>query len=261
MTTFTGVAPLWRYDDFFHLRSTFEGVIESNWIATLRGGWNLNARIADAHQRFDSASYAGYEVDSAGTAVRFALPHGLYKLWSLSFGGGTPSRALTLGANAGYSAAPIFAEAAAGRLWSAAATATWRPTASVRIEARWVHQRLARARDGSRFSTANIPRLKLEYQLTRAIFFRYIGQYFAQDRDALADPRIARPILINGSQTTAATTNDFRNDILFSYKPTPGTVFFLGYGASLVEPDAFRFHNLSRQADGFFLKASYLFRM
>ena len=58
-----------------------------------------------------------------------------------------------------------------------------------------------------------------------------------------------------------AATNEFRSDFLFSYRPTPGTVLFFGYGASLTEPDAFRFQNLRRTSDGFFLKASYLFRM
>ena len=58
-----------------------------------------------------------------------------------------------------------------------------------------------------------------------------------------------------------AATNELRSDFLFSYRPTPGTVLFFGYGASLTEPDAFRFQNLRRTSDGFFLKASYLFRM
>ena len=49
--------------------------------------------------------------------------------------------------------------------------------------------------------------------------------------------------------------------VLFSYKPTPGTVFFFGYGASLTEPEPFSFQNLTRTTDGFFLKLSYLFRM
>jgi len=38
-------------------------------------------------------------------------------------------------------------------------------------------------------------------------------------------------------------------------------VFFFGYGASLDEPDAFRFRNLKRSSDGFFLKASYVYRL
>ena len=90
---------------------------------------------------------------------------------------------------------------------------------------------------------------------------RYIGQYFAEDQTALLDPRTGQALLVNGDTARAVVTNAFRNDLLFSYKPTPGTVVFLGYGSSLTEADAFRFRNLSREADGFFLKLSYLFRM
>src|SRR5207249_4400718 len=91
--------------------------------------------------------------------------------------------------------------------------------------------------------------MKLEYQLSRAIFFRYVGQYFAQDQVALQDPRTAQPILAGGAPAAAVVTNDFRNDLLFSYKPLPGTLVFLGYGTSLTEPEAFRFQNLSRASD------------
>ena len=146
-------------------------------------------------------------------------------------------------------------------------TLTWRPTQAVRVEGLWTHQRITRARDGSRFSIANIPRLKLEYQLTRYIFFRYVGQYFAQQREALEDPRTGLALVLDASATArlgpagGAATNELRSDLLFSYRPTPGTVLFFGYGASLTEPDAFRFQNLRRTSDGFFLKASYLFRM
>ena len=161
----------------------------------------------------------------------------------------------------GYGATAIFAEAAAGRQLVVQATAGWKPTPAVRIEGRWAHVRLTRARDGSRFSTANIPRLKLEYQLSRAVFFRYVGQYVAQDQVALEDPRTGQPLVVNGSGAAPVLTNDFRNDVLFSYKPLPGTLVFFGYGTSLVEPEAFRFQNLSRASDGFFLKISYLLRM
>ena len=169
--------------------------------------------------------------------------------------------------NFGYGAAPIFAEGSEGHQFNAGLTATWHPTASLRVEALWTHQRITRAKGGRHFSTADIPRVKLEYQLTRAIFFRYIGQYFAQNQAALADPRTGQPLLgyDPGSglyvAVPASTVNDFRSDVLFSYKPTPGTVFFFGYGASLDEPDAFRFRNLKRSSDGFFLKASYVYRL
>jgi hypothetical protein len=132
-----------------------------------------------------------------------------------------------------------------------------------------VHQRITREQGGSRFSTATIPRIKAEYQLTRAIFLRYIGQYVAEDRTALLDLRTGQPLLASPSgaarfgPSDALLINDFRNDFLFSYKPTPGTVFFFGYGASLTEPKAFAFetNTLHRVSDGFFLKASYRYRL
>ncbi|HEV8303770.1 MAG TPA: DUF5916 domain-containing protein [Gemmatimonadales bacterium] len=260
-TTFIGIEPTWRYDDFFDFKSTLEGRISQQWLLTLRGGWGINAYWANAHQRFDPADYADDSVEvSPGVRAPFGVPHGLYNLWSANAGFNTPNRVLTLSANVGYGAGPIFAEAAEGRGGTAFVGVTWKPTPALRIDGRWVHQRITRARDGSWFSTANIPRLKVEYQLTRDIFFRYVGQYFAQERDTLRDPRNGNPLIIAGSPQPRAADTDFRNDLLFSYKPTPGTVFFLGYGASLTEAEQFNFRDLRRTGDGFFLKASYLFR-
>jgi hypothetical protein len=259
ITTFFGPNEIWRYDDFLHWGSTFEGTFEDHWQITFRGGWGATATFANSHQRFDPADYAGYATDAGGTP--FAVPHGLYNLWTAEAGAHTPSRALTLGAELAAGSTPIFAEAAEGQGWSATVSATWRPTHAVRVEASWVYARLNRASDGSRFSVSQIPRLKLEYQLSRAVFFRYIGQYLSEERSALQDPRTGGPIFIDGERAGLETVNEFRNDVLFSYKPTPGTVLFLGYGALLTEPNAFEFDSLDRSSDGFFLKASYLFRM
>ena len=46
-----------------------------------------------------------------------------------------------------------------------------------------------------------------------------------------------------------------------AYQPTPGTVFFLGYGSGFTEPWSFNFTGLHRTSDGFFVKLSYLFRV
>jgi hypothetical protein len=265
VSTFIGLNPLWHYDDFLHLRSTIEGGLSDTWTASLRGGWGVTVNLSDNQQRFDRSAYAGYATDSAGTP--FTTPHGLYNLLGGNVGVNTPNRPLTLALSVGYGAAPIFAEAAEGRELDGQATLTWRPTQSVRIETLWTHQRITRARDASRFSTADIPRVKLEYQLNRAIFFRYVGQYFSQRRDALVDPRTGQLLVLDSTAQQrvgpggASVINSFRNDFLFSYRPTPGTVLFLGYGTSLTEPDAFRFQNLQRTGDGFFIKGSYLFRM
>jgi hypothetical protein len=256
-TAIVGFAPIWRYRDFGRLNRTIEDTLQTFWIATLRGGWQSQVTLSLNHFGFDGADYSGYTV---GTTP-FVVPHDLYHLPGAAFILNAPNRAVSGSVVLGYSAVAIFPEASEGHQVALTTVAALRPTPALRLEARWVHQRLTRARDGSRFSTANIPRLKLEYQLTRAIFVRYIGQYFAEDQAALLDPRTGQPVLVNGDTARAIVTNDFRNDLLFSYKPTPGTVVFLGYGASLTEAEAFRFRNLSRASDGFFLKLSYLFRM
>jgi hypothetical protein len=189
------------------------------------------------------------------------VPGGLYGLWSGRLSVNTPNRALTFNAALGGGETPIFAEAAAGRGLDGEILGTWKPTASLRIEGRWAHRRLTRAADVSWFSTANIPRLKVEYQLTRDIFVRYVGQYQAQEQDALRDPATGNPLIVGGVPAGPEAFTEFRNDVLFSYKPTPGTVLFVGYGASLDDRAPFAFEQMERTSDGFFLKISYQFRL
>jgi uncharacterized protein DUF5916 len=260
-TTFILIQPTWRYDDFLKLHSTLEGSLTQQLQLNVRGGWFVTAVWSNSHQRFDPPEYTGYQVDSGGTPVPFAVPHGLYNLWGGAAALSTPNRTLKMDLSIGRTSGPIFAEASEGRALNLFLALAFKPTSSLRFEGQWPHQVITRAGDGSWFSTANIPRLKVEYQLTRDIFFRYVGQYFAQVRDTLRDPRTGAQLIVDSIPQGRSTTTEFRNDFLFSYKPTPGTVLFLGYGSSLSEPDPFSFRRLSRTGDGFFLKASYLFRM
>ena len=267
LTTFIVASPVWLYDHFGNA-STFEGSYGQTITASLRGGWAVRGNVSNTHQRFDSLAYVNYRVAGPVFTSAFRNPHGQYGLWSATIGMSTPNRALSFSADAGYGATVIFAEAARGRFTSASVSTSWHPNASLRVDGSLVHQRITRDAGGTRFSTATIPRIKTEYQLTRAIFLRYIGQYVAQNRSALIDSRAGLPIVIVSTgppfvPTSAVVLNDFRNDFLFSYKPTPGTVFFFGYGASLTEPNAFGFQTstLHRVSDGFFLKASYRYRL
>jgi hypothetical protein len=264
-----GTQPLWRYGEFGTSRGAIEGGENFSASAQLRGGWSLSGQVRDNLQRFDAADYAGYRVNRGVDTVGFALPHGLYNLMIGSLNVSTPTRALTATASLGYGADVIFAEAAEGRELNGQLGLTWHPTDGLRVEGSLVHDRLTRARDGSEFAVTDIPRLKVEYQLTRSLFVRYIGQYVASREAALVDPRTGEPLLTYdpGSGTYAPAgggrSNAFRSDVLLSYRPTPGTVLFLGYGESLTEPAAFAFsiHDLRRLNDGFFLKGSYLLRL
>jgi hypothetical protein len=264
LTTFVSVNPLWRYDDFLNARGTIETEYSNNWNATLRGGWQLEMSVNNQQQVFEQSDYVGYAVPGPTDTVAFVVPHGLYNLWSGSAEVTTPSRPLTANVSVTYGGAPIFAEASEGRQLSLETEINWRPTTALRLNALWTHATLDRARDGSRFATADIPRLKIEYQLSRSIFVRYIGQYFAQEQAAPLDPRTGAPLLMDSLLAPGAAGSvirDFTTDVLFSYKPTPGTIVLLGYGAALSEPRAFRFDDLQRESDGVLLKISYLFRM
>jgi hypothetical protein len=138
----------------------------------------------------------------------------------------------------------------------------------MRVSAQYQLQAFDRRSDGTSVGSRRIPRLKVEYQLSRAIFFRAVGEYDASRGDALRDDsRTDLPIVIRDSATGAyvpagpSERNRFRLDWLFSYQPTPGTVVFAGYGSTLSEPVGLRFRDLRRDSDGFFLKVSYLFRL
>ena len=144
----------------------------------------------------------------------------------------------------------------------------WRPNEKLRVSPQYQLQSYSRRSDGTRVADGRIPRLQVEYQLSRAIFVRAIGEYSAQRQDALRDDsRTNLPIVIRDpatglyAPTVASERNRFRVDALFSYQPKPGTVFFAGYSSFLTEPRGLRFDNLQRTNDGFFLKASYLLRL
>jgi hypothetical protein len=130
----------------------------------------------------------------------------------------------------------------------------------VRSSFELTYSRITRERDGSEFARTIIPHVKIEYQPTRALFFRFIGEYQAQRRAALVDEATGRPLLIDGAGQPATLSNTFRMDWLASYEPSPGTVFFLGYGSTMADEGTLTFRNLRRQTDGLFMKVAYRLR-
>jgi len=229
--------------------------------ATLRGGWRLNSSLNRNFVSYTPASYASYTVDRAGTVGAFVVPNAETNMYSGSFGVTTPTyRKFTATGTLAYGDAALFREAAPGRSTRIDATIDLRPTSALRTSIQYTRLALDRARDGSPFSREAIPRVKVEYQINRAMFARVIGQYTARTRESLVD-RDGNPILLGGTPDAGESTNEFQVDWLLSYRPSPGTLFYFGYGATMAEPDQFRFGNLTRRRDGFFAKLSYVFRM
>jgi hypothetical protein len=265
----------WNYDHFVHHQ-----IPEKNWFHnsstfTFRGGWRLGAQLFLESYRYDSTIYVNYRIERH----RAGLP-----VDTVTYGAGATSLPnFDLGVNI---ATPQF-KTFDGTLsvltgvpddnfyeWSGAyiaiitATANWRPTDQLRINARYTHQEYWRKDDRSIVAIRRIPRVKVEYQLARPLFLRAVAQYDAQHQDSLRDDsRTNFPVLYYSPGTNSysralnTSANNFRIDWLLSYTPVPGTVLFLGYGSSLTETDAFTFRDLHRTVDGFFLKLTYLFRM
>ncbi|GLC23614.1 carbohydrate binding family 9 domain-containing protein [Roseisolibacter agri] len=263
----------WKYDDFTAGREALEKKLHLNGNAQLRGGWSAGGSVLIEEFRYDPDLYARYYIPqprAGNPAVMDTVPYvGTPSLPNLDYvlTLNTPQfRKFSGNAFVIWGQDENFYEWASSDILFVTLNGTIRPTERMRIDAAYQIQRFARVRDGSVVGQAQIPRLKLEYQIARPVFVRFVGQYVAFERDSLRDEgRTQAPVFFrtaNGYvRAGAQRSNTFRGDVLFSYQPNPGTVFFAGYGSSASEPDPLRFGQLRRTTDGFFLKWSYLFRV
>jgi len=260
---FFGFNPIWNNRGSGHgLSEHTESITPS---ATLRGGWRIGGAVTRGYFAFDPSLYGGYTIENSTGAVTdtaaFVVPPPEDDQWGGSLSLTTPTfRHFTGTAAMTRGEVPIFREAAPGRNNRIDASLDIRPTNAIRTSLQFSRLTIDRIADGSRFSSETIPRVKIEYQVSRPIFLRLVGQYAARSRSALRD-RDGNPILVDGVLDTGATTNEFSTDWLFSYRPVPGTLVYVGYGSVMEEPDAFKFENMQRASDGFFAKISYLFRL
>ncbi|MDQ4080855.1 MAG: hypothetical protein M3125_08870, partial [Gemmatimonadota bacterium] len=155
---------------------------------------------------------------------------------------------------------PIFFEGSEGHETRVTASLMLRPTAGIRVEALGVYSTIDRDRDESEFARTIIPRLKVEYQPTRALFFRVIGEWRDERRDALYDARTGDPLREGLEPIPGFEDRILRADWLIAYEPTPGTVAFLGYGSTMQAPPGAGWSDARRSADGLFVKLAYQFR-
>ena len=221
ITTFFGPTRIWRYADFLK-EHPIEGGESINTTFTLRGGWSIGVSPGR------SFIYFGDETKVTTFSSVFSVTTPVFERFNARMEirmGGTP----------------IFAEAAKGQESRVTATLGLRPTQSARIEASLVTSRIYRE-DDSEYARSTIPRLKAEYQPRRSLFFRVISEYRSERR-------------------ALETFKGLRTDWLASFEPTPGTVVFLGYGASQERnPARFGTDDLTQTSDGFFVKLAYLIR-
>jgi hypothetical protein len=257
LTVFFGPERIWLYDHF-GFKPGLEGREQADATFQLRGGWELNGHAERNFVNFQDSSFAGYTIGAAGgpaylPADDFSGLTGTVKLTTPTW------RQLGATLSYGRGRAAIFQEGTTGRGWQLVGGVDLRPATTVRITALATLFRLFRL-DGSEFARSTIPRLKLEYQPNRSLFFRVIGEYRSERRAALQDPATGSPLFVGGAGQPVSEFNGLRLDLLASFEPTPGTVAFLGYGSSLESDQEFNWSRLERVNDGFFLKVAYQLR-
>jgi hypothetical protein len=264
---------VWRYEDFVRGDGgALEKKLHFNNNAVLRGGWKAGASVLVETFYYDPDLYSDYALLDTGPAGPVILPFtGTPSLPNLDFvlSLDTPQFARFSGtAEVLWGKDENFFEWSSADILYLTLTADWRPTEKLRVSAQYQHQQFDRRTDGSTVGIRKIPRLKLEYQLSRSIFLRAVGEYdTARQGDLRDDSRTELPIVIRDPATgvyepaTAELHDRLRLDFLFAYQPRPGTVFFAGYGSTLARDDPGGPPDLRRASDGFFFKISYLFRL
>jgi len=257
LTFFGGPERTWRYDKF-GFRPALEGDEFLDVTFQLRGGWKLNPRLERDFVTFEDSTYADYTIGSAAGPAYLPADNFSGFVWQAKV---TTPTWRKLGANLTYrrGRAAIFQEGATGRAWLLSGGLDLRPASTVRVSATGTVFRLFRL-DGSEFARSTIPRLKLEYQPNRALFFRVVGEYRSERQAELLEASSGDPLFVGGQPQPATSFNGLRLDVLASFEPTPGTVAFLGYGSSLESDREFNWSRLQRMTDGFFLKLAYQVR-
>ena len=266
---FTGdivVDGIWQYQNFIHGRHLQDKKLHFNGNATLRGGWNVGAGYFVESFGYDSALYADYRLKLPnGSVVQFTgqptIANGEYIVQI-----GTPQwKHFSASGYFLQGHDENFFEWASGDLLLLSADLFYRPTERLRNTISYFWQQVNRRTDGSLVNVGRVLRVKLEYQVSRPLFVRVVGQYIQDKTDSLRDDsRTGAPIFIQRDTLTRAAashSNLFHADVLLSYQPIPGTVVFAGYSSDMVDEEAFRFRGLRRTDDAFFLKLSYLFRL
>jgi hypothetical protein len=260
---------IWEYTHFGH-GDAQDKKLHLSTTAALRGGWAVLGAIYWESFGWDPALYAGYRIErTIGTTIDTVPFTGVGRIPNRDYVATvTTPQWSAFNASLTYIGGQDenFFEWAQANINYLSLSTSFRPNDKLRVTGTLTYQDYRRRSDHSLAGRNAIPRLKTEYQFTRSIFFRAVGEYtLAEHGDLRDETRTFFPLIVNGKKADATRSAQFRGDLLFSYQPNPGTVLFFGYGSLATAPadprDRFHYQPLVRASDYFFAKFSYLFRV
>ena len=256
----------WNYNGFISNDKPDDRRMYPSFSMQFRGGWRFTNFTWIEYFGYPEKFYTNYYIKLNDQFILYSGTPELFNLGAM-FELTTPQlESFSASIKYGFGRDPNYDEWAPGDIYLIESKIKWNPTEKFRFSLRYNQQQNYRPSDKTLVSESRTPRLKIEYQITSAIFLRGVVQYTSNFRDDLRDnSRTELPIYFKDSNddyipALTKTSNSIEADFLFSYRPRPGTLVFFGYGSVLTEPNRFRFQSLQRQSDGFFLKVSYLFQ-
>ena len=261
---------IWEYSHFVRRGDAQDKKFHVTTTASLRGGWGVLAAVYWESFGWDQTLYANYKIErTVGTKVDTIPFTGVGRIPNRDYVATvTTPQWSRFSASATYIGGQDenFYEWAQADINYLSLTVNFRPSDQLRVAGTYVYQDYWRRSDHTLAGRNAIPRVKAEYQFTRSIFVRAVGEYDLVEQNDLRDEtRTFFPLIVGGKKAIATRSAQLHGDWLFSYQPSPGTVLFLGYGSlasATANPlDRFNFQPFVRASDYFFVKYSYLLRM
>lgn len=247
-------------ETFWRGGSPAEAQAEVQTELQFRGRTFVTLVLSDGYFDFAPAEYLGYTVrasDGIGTPFQLAQP--LSHLRGASLQLRTQRQRGNFTGQVQLREVPIYAEAVRGTELRITPSGQLRPTTGLLFDLSHTHSQIWRS-GGEHFSTAQISRIRTQYQFNRALFARAVGQLNHQDRDHLLDYASGFPLLIGGAPSIARDTDRFQYDLLLAYQPSPGTIVYAGWTRQLFADRFSPEGGLLPIGEGLFLKVSYLWR-
>ncbi len=239
----------WQYDRFVHGEGIQDQKLHFNANTTLRGGWQVGGSVLVESFGYPEDVYSDYaiELPRSGGAGADTVPFtGTPTIPNLDYvlSLDTPEFSHFSGnVFVLWGRDENFFEWASADIVIANLTLDWRPTDKLRLEGIYQLQSVARRSDGRTVNVQRSPRLKLEYQLSRPIFLRLVGEYTTERQAAFEttpgpelrfSSSMLPPALMCGPRRLVGA----RSAVIscFPTSPPRARCSFAGYGSTLRDP-------------------------
>ncbi|HEY9225189.1 MAG TPA: DUF5916 domain-containing protein, partial [Gemmatimonadaceae bacterium] len=190
----------WQYSHFGH-GDAQDKKFHVSTSAGLRGGWTVGAGVYWETFGWDANLFRNYRIErTVGTTVDTIPFTGVGRIPNRDyvFTMSTPQwPRFNASAIYIYGQDENFFEWAQANINYLSLNLNFRPTDQLRVASTLVYQDYQRRTDGSYVGRNAIPRVRAEYQVSRSIFLRLVGEYSLSERDDLRDEtRTFFPLII-----------------------------------------------------------------